>query len=120
MYSETLGMKESAFCDFTRAIELNPVHIDALFKRALLARKEGRLDLCVADLGKCIDYTRAIRFRDGESSAANKVPVMIRDQRLLVFLLVRGVCNRLLGNYQAALDDFELASLLQDENVSRG
>ena len=114
-----MGMKESAFGDFTRAIELNPVHVDGLFRRALLAREEGRLDLCVADLGKCIDYTRAIRFRDGEGSAANKVPVMVRDRRLLVFLLVRGVCNRLLGHYQAALDDFELASMLQKENVGQ-
>ena len=110
-------MKDNAYCDLTKAIELNPVHVDAIFSRALLARDTGRLDLCVTDLGKCIEYTRMIRLRKSGNDE-KKTSMIARDERLLVFLLVRGISNRLLENFQAALDDFELALILEGHNVS--
>lgn len=89
------GQLDSAFSDFSKAIELNPSFALAYANRAILHSNRKNYDQAISD------YTKAIEFKPDYAMAYNN----------------RGWAYYLKGDYDKALTDADISLKLQPDNA---
>jgi len=62
---------DQAIADFGRVLDLDPTHIDALFKRSAVHRLKGAFDEAAADFDRAIQSLWRHRERPGSSAPAD-------------------------------------------------
>jgi tetratricopeptide (TPR) repeat protein len=106
---------DKAISDFTEALDHNPMHADAAFRRARAFEKQRNAAAALAD------YTEAIRI-DQELAAAMRLPKENRSEAakkgvrlgsdLIEAYLARGILYTGMGKNDEAVDDFSRALTL--------
>lgn len=123
-----LNEKENAMLDYTKAISLDPVNIDAFYNRASLHWRSGEHKKAISDYTRVIsldpNYTNAYYNRANSYLQLDQKKEAIKDYTMVLRLdptsyhtyYTRALLYKTLGLYKWAINDFTEVIRLAPEN----